>query len=336
MAKVQVGINGFGRTGRLVLRALLARYADQLEVVGLNDPAEGAILAHLLRHDTDYGPFPGEVLYADGAFTIDGCRLAHLRARRHDLPVWGDLGADIVIECVPWYRPANQLVGHLCGGGAKKVIVAATVPASDLTIVPGINQRDYDPERHHVLSASSVTVHAYALLAKFVLDHWGVEWGLATVLRSQTNDPTIQDAIHADWRRGRAAAANVAPTFTPTGRAVSLVLPQLRGKLGNSTIRVPVPCVSAIDLTVQIVNPCGSIDDVNAALRAAVDEPYIGCSDEELVSSDYLGDPRSCIVDLRQTCVLVDHALRLLAWFDSRWSYACRIAELTAFVANSL
>ncbi len=340
MSKVQVGINGFGRIGRVTFRAIMDNYSDVLEVVGINDLAPVETNAHLLRHDTNHGHFNGTVKVKDDELVVKTDKVKqHIKicAERDPgkLP-WADLGVDIVLECTGFFTAADKAKAHLEGGGAKKVIISAPAKGEDKTIVLGVNEHEYDAKQHHIISNASCTTNCLAPLAKAVMDAWGIEWGFMNTIHSYTNDQVMNDQIHSDLRRARAGAVNIIPTSTGAAKAISLVLPSLAGKMHGFSMRVPTPDVSCVDLTVYTTKPCGDAAAVNAALRAAAHEPYLGYTDEELVSMDFKGDPRSSIMDLPMTTVLGDRAIKLLSWYDNEWGYSCRLAELCKYVADKM
>ncbi len=335
MSKVQVGINGFGRIGRITFRAIMERYADVLEVKGINDLAPVETNAHLLRHDTNYGAFPGDIEAADGALVVNGQSIGVCQERDPGKLPWGDLGVDIVLECTGIFTDGEKAAAHL-SAGAKKVIISAPAKGEDKTLVLGVNEGEYDPASHNILSNASCTTNCLAPMAKAVMDRWGIDWGFMTTIHSYTNDQVMNDQIHKDLRRARAGAANMIPTSTGAAKAISLVIPGLKGKMHGIAMRVPTPTVSCVDLVVQTDKPVGTADDVNAALRAAVNEPYLGATDEELVSSDFRQDPRSSIMDLGMTTVLGERAVKLLSWYDNEWGYSCRLAELCKYVADRM
>jgi len=336
MSKVQVGINGFGRIGRVTFRAIMDRYSDVLEVVGINDLAPVETNAHLLRHDTNHGHFNGTVETAENALIVNGQKIGICAERDPGKLPWGDLGVDIVLECTGFFTAADKAKAHIEGSGAKKVIISAPAKGEDKTIVLGVNEGEYDAAKHHIISNASCTTNCLAPMAKAVMEKWGIEWGFMNTIHSYTNDQVMNDQIHSDLRRARAGAANIIPTSTGAAKAISLVLPELAGKMHGFSMRVPTPTVSCVDLTVYTTKPVGDADAVNAALREAADGTYLGYTDEELVSMDFKGDPRSSILDLPMTTVLGDRAVKLLSWYDNEWGYSCRLAELCDYVAEKM
>ena len=335
MSKVKVGINGFGRIGRVTFRAIMERYTSDLEVVAINDLGPVESNAHLLRHDTNYGAFPGSVETTADALVVKGQSVKVLAERDPGKLPWGDLGVDIVLECTGFFTNGEKAKAHIDGGGAKKVIISAPAKNEDLTVVLGVNEGDYVPSKHNILSNASCTTNCLAPMAKAVIATFGIEWGFMNTIHSYTNDQRMNDQLHEDLRRARAGAANIIPTTTGAAKAISLVLPELKGKMHGFAMRVPTPTVSCVDLTVSTVKPLPkSAEEVNAALRAQANEPYLGFTDEPLVSGDFKGDFRSSIMDLGMTTILGEHALKLLSWYDNEWGYSCRLADLCDFVAK--
>ncbi len=336
MGKVQVGINGFGRIGRVTFRAIMQSYADVLEVVAVNDLGPVEANAHMLRYDSNYGKFPGTVETKSDALVVNGQDIKVLAQRDPGQLPWKDLGVDIVLECTGFFTDANKAKAHIVGGGAKKVIISAPAKNEDQTFVLGVNEGDYDPAKHNIISNASCTTNCLAPLAKAILKNWGIEWGFMNTIHSYTNDQRMNDQLHEDLRRARAGAVNIIPTSTGAAKAISLVLPELAGKMHGFSMRVPTPTVSCVDLTVNTVKPLGKVEDVNAALRAAANEPYLGYTDDPVVSTDFRQDMRSSIMDLGMTMVLGERALKVLSWYDNEWGYSCRLAELCNFVAGKM
>jgi len=331
-----VGINGFGRIGRQSLKAILDRHSDTLEVVGVNDLADPKTSAHLLAYDTNYGKFPGDIHFADNTLHVNGNAVKVMAHRDPAAIPWGDLGADIVIESSGVFTDAARASAHL-RGGAKKVIISAPATGEDLTIVLGVNERMYDPERHHVLSNASCTTNALAPVAKVLHESFGIVSGLMTTVHSYTNDQKILDQVHPDLRRARAGAVNVIPTSTGAARAVALVLPELKGRFHGVSLRVPTSTVSIIDFVVTTEKTV-SVSSVNDALRTAAEGPLRGIleiCDEPLVSSDFKGNTASSIVDSELTMAIGSNMVKVMSWYDNEWGYSCRVSDLTALVANS-
>jgi len=304
-------------------------------VVGVNDLADPHTSAHLLAYDTNYGRFPGEIHFADDILHVNGNKVKVLAQRDPAAIPWGDLGADIVIESSGVFTDAAKAAAHL-RGGAKKVIITAPATGEDLTIVLGVNEHMYDPERHHILSNASCTTNALAPVAKVLHEQFGIISGLMTTVHSYTNDQKILDQVHKDLRRARAGAANIIPTSTGAARAVALVMPELKGRFHGLSLRVPTSTVSIIDFVVTTEKPV-SADSVNDALRAAAEGPLRGIleiCDEPLVSSDFKGSTASSIVDSQMTMAIGNNMVKVMSWYDNEWGYSCRVSDLTALVAQ--
>lgn len=343
---VKVGINGFGRIGRQVLKAMLEQYPDTLEVVAINDLVDAQTNAMLFKYDSNYGIFPGTVDVDGKDLVVNGKTIKVLAERDPGNLPWGDMGVDIVIESTGVFRdkignPAKGKIGvdaHIVRGGAKKVIISAPAKNEDLTVVLGVNDEMYDPQIHHVVSNASCTTNCLAPAAKVVHDNWVIKRGLMTTVHSYTNDQKILDVAHSDLRRARAAAMNIIPTTTGAAKAVALVIPDLKGKFDGYALRVPTPTVSVVDFVAELEKPT-TIEELNAAFKAAADGPMkgiLGISMEPLVSMDYKGDSRSSIVDGLTTMVLSDNLIKVVTWYDNEWGYSCRTADLAAKMAKSL
>jgi glyceraldehyde 3-phosphate dehydrogenase len=343
----RVGINGFGRIGRQVFKAMLEHYPDDLEVVAINDLSDNATLAHLLRHDSTYGAFEGEVSATEDRISVsffseDGeerhLDVVALAERDPAKLPWGSMGVDIVIESTGRFTDAEKARAHL-QAGAKKVIISAPAKGEDITICLGVNEEKYDPAIHHIISNASCTTNCLAPVAKVLNDRFGIRRGLMTTIHSYTMDQNLQDNIHRDLRRARAAAVNLVPTSTGAAKAVALVIPELKGKFDGFAIRVPTPTVSLIDFTVQLERPA-SVEAINTAFREASEsedlEGILGVSEEELVSSDFIGTTYSSVVDLPLTMGLGDDFFKVVAWYDNEWGYAMRVADLAAYVADAM
>jgi glyceraldehyde 3-phosphate dehydrogenase len=342
---VKVGINGFGRIGRQVLKAMLEHYVDEIEVVAVHDIGSPKDFAHLFTYDSNYGRFPGDVSLDGDDLVIAGedlegqayeRRVKYLGGRvgPDELP-WGELGVDVVIESTGLFRAKEQAEGHI-KSGAKKVIISAPAKGDIKTIVLGVNEDDYDPDVHHVISNASCTTNCLAPVAKVLNDNFGIVNGLMTTIHSYTNDQRILDLPHSDMRRMRAAALNLIPTTTGAAIAVTQVLPELTGKLNGMAMRVPTPTVSIVDLVVSTEKPV-TVESVNEAFKEAAesDEMYgiLGYSDEPLVSMDFKEDPRSSIVDGLATMVIGENMVKVLSWYDNEWGYSCRCADLVNFIS---
>ncbi len=333
---IRAAINGFGRIGRNVLRAAKAGGAD-LDFVAVNDITDSRTLAHLLRYDSVHGAYPGTVEARDDALIVDGdeIRVTSLRDPA-ELP-WADLGVDIVFEATGRFRTRDDAAKHLTAG-AKKVIITAPAKGEDITVVLGVNDDAYDPDKHHIISNASCTTNCLAPVAKVILDRFGFEWGIMTTVHSYTNDQQILDLPHKDLRRARAAAMSIIPTTTGAAKATGLVLPQLKGKIDGMSMRVPTPNVSIVDLTVDVQKDV-TVDAVNEAFREAAAGPLKGIlavSDEPLVSVDYTGNPASSIVDLLATMVVGDRMVKVLSWYDNEWGYSCRCVDLAVKVGKDI
>jgi glyceraldehyde 3-phosphate dehydrogenase (phosphorylating) len=333
---VKIGINGFGRIGRNVFKALVKNYSDSIEVVAINDLTNPATLAHLLKYDSLYGKFEGEVEAKEGAIVINGKEIKIFAERNpKDLP-WGDLGVDIVIESTGLFRSREKAQLHI-EGGAKKVLISAPAKDEDITIVLGVNEEDYKPEEHNIISNASCTTNCLAPFAKILDREFGIVSGLMTTIHSYTNDQSILDAPHSDLRRARAAAESMIPTTTGAAKAVALVLPQLKGKLNGMAVRVPTPTVSITDLVCEI-GKVATAEEINAAFKKASEgelKGILGFSEEPLVSIDYRGDERSSIVDGLSTMVS-GKQVKVVSWYDNESGYSNRLADLTKYVADKL
>lgn len=329
-----VGINGFGRVGRQTLKAILERYAAELEVVAINDVAGVGVQAHLFRYDSNYGRYPGSVEVRDDRIVIDGREIRSLTISNPGELPWRELGVELVIEATGMFREASLARGHL-EAGAKKVLITAPAKGEDLTVVLGVNHEQYDPERHHIISNASCTTNCLAPVAYVLHKEFGIEYGLMTTTHAYTNDQRILDLVHKDLRRARAAGLNIIPTTTGAAQAVALVLPELKGRLTGMALRVPVSTVSVVDLSAQLKKPA-TAEEINTAFRRYAQgdlKGILSVCDELLVSVDFKGDPHSAIVDAPSTLVVGDLA-KVLAWYDNEWGYACRTADVAAYIAR--
>jgi glyceraldehyde 3-phosphate dehydrogenase len=343
---VKIGINGFGRIGRQVLKALLDFYPDTLEVVAINDLFDSKTNAHLFKYDTNYGIFPGTVEVVDNDLMINGKRVKVFAEKDPANLHWADLGVQIVIESTGIFTdakgdPAKGKAGanvHIEKGGAKKVIISAPAKNEDITIVIGVNDNLYDPAKHNVVSNASCTTNCLAPAAKVVHDNFKIQNALMTTIHSYTNDQRILDLAHKDLRRARAAALNIIPTTTGAAKAISLVIPELKGKFDGFSLRVPTPTVSIVDLVATVEKPT-SPAELNAAFKAASEgsmKGILGYTEEPLVSMDFKGDKRSSIIDGPLTMVIGGNLIKIIAWYDNEWGYSCRTADLAAKMAKSL
>jgi glyceraldehyde 3-phosphate dehydrogenase len=332
---VRVGINGFGRIGRNFFRAVLASGAD-IEVVATNDLMDNKTLAHLLKYDSILGRFPGEVSYDDTSIIVDGKAIRVFEERDPAAIDWAGVGADVIVESTGFFTDAQKAKAHI-DGGAKKVIISAPAKNEDITIVMGVNHELYDAEKHTVISNASCTTNCLAPMAKALNDEFGIVKGLMTTIHAYTQDQNLQDAPHKDLRRARAAALNIVPTTTGAAKAVSLVLPELKGKLDGYALRVPVPTGSATDLTFEAGRET-TVEEVNAAVKAAAEGPLKGFlvyTEDEIVSKDIETDPASCIFDAGLTKV-IGNQVKVVGWYDNEWGYSNRLVDLVALVGKSL
>jgi glyceraldehyde 3-phosphate dehydrogenase len=338
---VKVGINGFGRIGRQVLKAIHERSGKSLEVVAINDLFPPETNAHLFKYDSNYGRYPGSVEVKGNDLIVDGKTIKVFAEKDPGNLPWKDLGVDIVIESTGIFRDAKKEPGpqaHIQRGGAKKVIISAPAKNEDITIVLGVNDDLYDPTKHHIISNASCTTNCLAPAAKVVHDNFTIVRGLMTTIHSYTNDQRILDLAHKDMRRARAAGLNIIPTTTGAAKAVALVIPELKGKFDGYALRVPTPTVSVVDFVAEVVQPV-SAEALNAAFKKAAEgalKDILGYQEQPLVSMDFKGDPRSSIVDAGLTTVMDDTLVKVVAWYDNEWGYSCRTADLAALIAKSL
>jgi glyceraldehyde 3-phosphate dehydrogenase len=333
---VRVGINGFGRIGRNFFRAVHAQGAD-IEIVAANDLGDLKTMAHLLKYDSILGRFPEDVSVADDGIKVGDKTLKILAEKDPAALPWGDLGVDVVVESTGFFTDATKAKAHI-DGGAKKVIISAPASNEDITIVMGVNHEDYDNEKHTVISNASCTTNCLAPMAKAIHDEFGIVKGLMTTIHAYTGDQNLQDGPHKDLRRARAAAINLVPTSTGAAKAISLVLPELKGKLDGYAIRVPVPTGSATDLTIEVGRET-TAEEVNAAVKkAAEDGPlkgFLKYTADPIVSSDIVTDPSSCIFDSGLTKVL-GNQVKVVGWYDNEWGYSCRLSDLIVHVGATL
>ena len=333
---VKVGINGFGRIGRNVYRAAKGR--RELEIVAVNDITDPPTLAHLLKYDSILGTYAGAVRADGDALDVDGTRVKVFAERDPGNLPWKDMGIEIVIESTGLFTDATKAKAHIDKGGAKKVIISAPAKNEDITIVLGVNGERYDPRQHHIVSNASCTTNCLAPVAKVIHDSFGIEAGLMTTIHSYTSDQRLLDAPHKDLRRARAAALSLIPTSTGAATAMALVMPELKGKFHGISLRVPTPDVSLVDLAVT-TRDAVSAETINEALREAAASDLKGIlavTEEELVSSDFKGNPYSAIVDAPLTMVVGDRHGKVFAWYDNEWGYSCRVVDLTVFMGDRL
>ncbi|NLN69346.1 MAG: type I glyceraldehyde-3-phosphate dehydrogenase [Chloroflexi bacterium] len=340
----RVGINGFGRIGRQVLKAIRERHPDELEVVAINDLFDAKTNAHLFKYDSNYGIYDGTVEVKDGNLVVDGDVIKVMAERNpYDLP-WSDLKVDIVIDGTGIFRDGKGTPekpganAHIDGGGAKKVIITAPASNEDLTVVLGVNGDWYDTEKHHIVSNASCTTNCLAPAAKVVHENFTIKRGLMTTIHAYTNDQRILDVAHSDPRRARAAALNIIPTTTGAARALALVIPDLKGKFDGYSLRVPTPTVSVVDFVAEVEKPT-TAEELNGLFKEAAAGELKGILDfsmEPLVSVDLKGNPFSSIIDGQMTVVLDDTFVKVVAWYDNEWGYSCRTADLAAYMAKTL
>ena len=332
----RIGINGFGRIGRNFFRAARSKGSD-IEIVALNDLTDPATLAHMLRYDSVFGRFDGEVKVNDGGFSVDGTEVKVTSERDPAQIPWGDLGCDIVIESTGFFTKASDAQKHI-DGGAKKVIISAPAKEEDITIVMGVNHHDYDPSAHNIISNASCTTNCVVPLSKVLQDNWGIEKGFMTTVHAYTNDQGTLDIAREDLRRARAAAINIIPTSTGAAKAASLAMPELKGRLDGLSLRVPVPDGSITDL-VAVLGSEVTKEEVNNAYREAAQsadfQGILKYTEDPIVSSDIVGDPHSCVIDGLSTMVN-GSMVKVLGWYDNEWGYSNRLVDLTALVASKL
>jgi glyceraldehyde 3-phosphate dehydrogenase len=334
---IRVGINGFGRIGRQVLRAAKQSGLHDLEFVAVNDLTDTRTLAHLFKYDSVHRTFAGEVTAGDGSITVDGAKIRVLAEREPAKLPWKELGVDVVLESTGHFTSAEKAGQHIAGG-AKKVIISAPGKGEDITIVMGVNNAKYDPKKHHIISNASCTTNCLVPMVKVVRDAFGFVRGSMVTVHSYTNDQSILDQPHKDLRRARAAAVSMIPTTTGAAKATSLVIPELKGKIDGMSIRVPTPDVSFTDLAVVVDKPV-TVEQVNAAFQTAANGELKGIlayTEEELVSSDYVGNAYSCILDSKCTNVVDGLLVKVSGWYDNEWGYASRCVDLLRYVGARL
>ncbi|MCL4489046.1 MAG: type I glyceraldehyde-3-phosphate dehydrogenase [Chloroflexi bacterium] len=330
----KIGVNGFGRIGRQVVKSMLER-TPQLDVVAVNDLTDAQTNAHLFKYDSNYGTFGGNVSVDKGDLVIGDHHIKVLAERDPAKLPWKQLGVEIVIESTGRFTEAEKAAAHL-DAGAKKVIISAPAKGEDLTIVLGVNQDMYNPAKDRIVSNASCTTNCLAPVAKVLEDTFGIEKALMTTVHSYTNDQNILDLVHKDLRRARAAALNIIPTSTGAAKATALVIPPLKGKFHGLSLRVPTPTVSLVDL-VGVLKKDATAEDINNTFKKYSEGPMkgiLGYTEEELVSMDFKGDPRSSIVDGKLTMVIGGNLFKVMSWYDNEWGYSCRVADLAQFMAN--
>ncbi len=331
----KVGINGFGRIGRLALKAINQRAANKLEVVVVNDLTDAKTNAHLFKYDSNYGAYPGKVEAKGDSIIVDDREIKVLAERDPAKIPWRDYGVDIVIESTGLFREAAKAASHL-QGGAKKVIISAPAREEDITVVLGVNEGQYDPAKHYIISNGSCTTNCIAPVVKILQQNFGVSRGLMTTIHSYTNDQRILDVFHRDLRRARAAATNIIPTTTGAARVVGIVIPELKGKIHGIAIRVPTSVVSIVDFVADLDREV-TAEEVNHAFQRAAEGELKGIveyCDEPLVSSDFKGNSASAIFDALSTMVMGGNMVKVLAWYDNEWGYSCRLADLASYIAG--
>ncbi len=330
----RIGINGFGRIGRLTLRTINQYHRGDLEVVAINDLTDPKTNAHLLKWDSTYGRYPGTVEAGADAIIVDGKKIKVLAQRNPGDIAWPDYGVDIVIESTGLFTDAEKAAAHL-KGSVKKVLISAPAKNEDITIVLGVNENQYNPAKHRIISNASCTTNCVAPMVKVLHQAFGVTRGLMTTIHAYTNDQRIQDQAHKDLRRARAAGQNVIPTTTGAAKAVTQVIPELKGKIHGLAFRVPVPTVSVVDFVADVAKEV-TVEQVNAAFKSAANgalKGYLEYCEEELVSMDFKGNPASGIFDAPSTMVIAGSMVKVIGWYDNEWGYSCRLADLAAYIA---
>jgi glyceraldehyde 3-phosphate dehydrogenase len=334
---IRVAINGFGRIGRNVLRSAKQSGRKDIDFVAVNDLTDARTLAHLLSYDSVHGRYPGTVEAKDGALWVDGDDIRVFSERDPAELPWKELGVDVVVESTGFFTDRDGAARHLTAG-ARKVIISAPAKREDITIVLGVNEGSYDPDKHDVISNASCTTNCLAPVVKVLLDEFGIRHGLMTTIHSYTNDQALLDVPHKDLRRARAAAMSMIPTTTGAAKATALVLPEMKGRIDGMAIRVPTPDVSIVDFVAELERDT-TTEEVNDLFRAAADGPLsgiLGVSEEPLVSIDYTGDPRSSVVDALSTSVMDGRMVKVLAWYDNEWGYSTRVVDLVSYVGERL
>jgi len=331
----RIGINGFGRIGRLTFRAIKQYHDNDLQVVAINDLTDPKTNAHLLKWDSTYGAYPGEVTATEESISVDGKKVKVLAERDPGKIPWRDYGVDIVIESTGLFTDATKAKAHL-EGGVKKVIISAPAKNEDVTVVLGVNEGTYDPARHHVISNASCTTNCIAPAVKVLHENFGITKGLMTTIHAYTNDQRILDMFHKDLRRARTAAANIIPTTTGAAKAVTMVIPELKGLVHGMAFRVPVTTVSVVDFVAELGKEV-SVEQINQAFKTAAEGPLHGILEycqEPLVSSDFKGNPASSIFDALSTMVIEGNLVKIIAWYDNEWGYSCRLGDLATYIAG--
>jgi glyceraldehyde 3-phosphate dehydrogenase (phosphorylating) len=331
----KVGINGFGRIGRLATKAIIQRCGGKAEVAAVNDLTDAKTNAHLFKYDSNYGIYPGKVEAKDDGILVDGRKITVLAERDPAKIPWREQGVDIVIESTGLFTQASKAAAHL-QGGAKKVIISAPAQEEDISIVLGVNEEQYDPAKHRVISNGSCTTNCVAPVVKVLNEGFGIVHGLMTTVHAYTNDQKILDVFHHDLRRARSAGTNIIPTTTGAAKVVGKVIPELQGKLHGIALRIPISAVSIIDFVADLKRKA-SAEEINDAFRKAADGQLKGIleyCDQPLVSSDFKGNPASAIFDALSTMVIDGSLIKVLAWYDNEWGYSCRLADLVAYIVK--
>ncbi len=332
---VKVGINGFGRIGKLTLRTINKYYRDKLEIVAVNNWSSPKTNAHLIKRDTVYGPYPGQVEYDNDSVIVDGKRIKVFNEPRPEDVNWLEYGVEIVLESSGQFTDAN-MSAILIEQGVKKVLISAPAKNEDIMLVYGVNEHLYQPDKHHLLSNASCTTNCVAPVAKVLHDSFGIEKALMTTVHAVTSDQRLLDGRHQDLRRARAAGNNIIPTTTGAAKAVTRIIPELEGKIDGISFRVPVPTVSVIDLVATLKTNV-TLENINQALKDAAEGPMskiMEYCEEELVSTDFSGNPASVIIDAPGTMVIADNMVKVMAWYDNEWGYSCRMADLTMYISE--
>lgn len=332
---IRVGINGFGRIGRQVLKAMREYHPNELEVVAINDLSDTETNAHLFKYDSNYGIYPGTVVARDDSLVIDGQEIRVFAQRDPAQIPWSQVGADLVIEASGLFTDASKASAHF-QGGAKRIIITAPAKGEDITIVMGVNEEKYDPSKHRIISNASCTTNCLAPVAKVLLDNFGIVKGLMTTVHAYTNDQRILDQVHKDLRRARAAGLSIIPTSTGAAKAAALVIPELKGKFHGVALRVPVATVSVVDLVIETEKPV-TAEAINEAMKRAAQGRLKGIlqvTDEELVSVDFKGNPHSAILDAPLTMTMGDNMAKVMAWYDNEWGYSARVSDLASYMAG--
>jgi glyceraldehyde 3-phosphate dehydrogenase len=335
MAKTKIAINGFGRIGRQVTKALKERYNDVFDLVAINDIGDVETNAHLFKYDSNYGVYRGEVGVQEGDLVIDGDRVRVLAEKDPSQLPWGDMGVDIVVESTGLFTAREKASLHLTAG-AKKVIISAPAKGEDITVVMGVNEKKYEPGKHHVISNASCTTNGLAPVAKVLYECFGIEKGILTTVHAYTNSQRLLDLAAKDLRDARAAALNIVPSATGAARAVGLVIPELQGKFSGMAFRVPVPTVSVVDFT-AVLSRDVTVEEINGAMREYAEGPMhgiLGYTEEPLVSSDLKGNTHSSIFSAIDTLVLGGNLVKVISWYDNEWGYSVRVTDLAKFIAE--